>query len=59
MIYILKHSNVLFFFSYQGLYQYLRPSSSSPPPRSSPVSMNYTKFGTAASPVVIPDDSAR
>ncbi|XP_008329004.2 aldehyde dehydrogenase family 16 member A1 [Cynoglossus semilaevis] len=33
----------------EGLYQYLRPSSSSPPLRSSPVSIDYTKFGTAAS----------
>uniref|UniRef100_A0A8D3B6Q7 Aldehyde dehydrogenase 16 family, member A1 n=1 Tax=Scophthalmus maximus TaxID=52904 RepID=A0A8D3B6Q7_SCOMX len=43
----------------EGLYQFLRPSrSSSPPlPRSSPVSMDYTKFGTAASPAIIPDDS--
>uniref|UniRef100_A0A4W6F5B3 Aldehyde dehydrogenase 16 family, member A1 n=1 Tax=Lates calcarifer TaxID=8187 RepID=A0A4W6F5B3_LATCA len=43
----------------EGLYQFLRPScSSSPPlPRSSPVSLDYTKFGTAASPAIIPDDS--
>ncbi|XP_029292994.1 LOW QUALITY PROTEIN: aldehyde dehydrogenase family 16 member A1 [Cottoperca gobio] len=42
----------------EGLYQFLRPSSSSPPlPRSSPVSLNYSKFGTAASPAIIPDDS--
>lgn len=43
----------------EGLYQFLRPSSSSSPPlpRSSPVSMDYTKFGTAASPAIIPDDS--
>ncbi|XP_067427205.1 aldehyde dehydrogenase family 16 member A1 [Thunnus thynnus] len=43
----------------EGLYQFLRPSSSSSPPlpRSSPVSMDYAKFGTAASPVIIPDDS--
>lgn len=51
---------VLTFFALrQGLYQFLRsPSSSSPLlPRSSPVSMDYSKFGTAASPAVIPDDS--
>uniref|UniRef100_A0A665VG82 Aldehyde dehydrogenase domain-containing protein n=1 Tax=Echeneis naucrates TaxID=173247 RepID=A0A665VG82_ECHNA len=46
-----------------GLYQFLRSScTSSPPlPRSSPVSMDYTKFGIAASPVLIPDntDAAR
>ncbi|XP_076609675.1 aldehyde dehydrogenase family 16 member A1 [Chaetodon auriga] len=43
----------------EGLYQFLRPPSSSspPPPRSSPVSMDYSKFGTAASPAIIPDDS--
>ncbi|XP_022603754.1 aldehyde dehydrogenase family 16 member A1 [Seriola dumerili] len=43
----------------EGLYQFLHSScSSSPPlPRSSPVSMDYTKFGTAASPAIIPDDS--
>ncbi|KAL7370179.1 hypothetical protein ABVT39_021339 [Epinephelus coioides] len=41
----------------EGLYQFLRPSSSSPPlPRSSPVSMDYSKFGTAASPAIIPED---
>ncbi|KAM7372630.1 hypothetical protein PAMP_009785 [Pampus punctatissimus] len=43
----------------EGLYQFLRPSSSSSPPlpRSSPVSMDYTKFGTAASPAIIPGGS--
>lgn len=42
----------------EGLYQFLRPSSSSPPlPRSSPVSMDYTQFGTEASPPIIPDES--
>ncbi|XP_026202734.1 aldehyde dehydrogenase family 16 member A1 [Anabas testudineus] len=43
----------------EGMYQFLRPSSSlSPPlPRSSPLPMDYTKFGTGASPVIIPDDS--
>lgn len=50
---------LIFFALRQGLYQFLRsPSSSSPPlPRSSPVSMDYSKFGTAASSAVIPDDS--
>uniref|UniRef100_UPI0037E98642 aldehyde dehydrogenase family 16 member A1 n=1 Tax=Semicossyphus pulcher TaxID=241346 RepID=UPI0037E98642 len=42
----------------EGLYQFLCPSSSSPPsPHSSPVSMDYSKFGTAASPAVVPDVS--
>ncbi|XP_056264149.1 aldehyde dehydrogenase family 16 member A1 [Pseudoliparis swirei] len=43
----------------EGLYQFLLPSSSSSPlPRSSPVSMDYAKFGTAASPAaIIPDDT--
>lgn len=42
----------------EGLYQFLRPSSSSPPlPRCSPVSVDYAKFGTAAAPAVIPDGS--
>ncbi|TMS15536.1 Aldehyde dehydrogenase family 16 member A1 [Larimichthys crocea] len=42
----------------EGLYQFLLPPSSSPPlPRSSPVSMDYSKFGTAITPVVIPDDA--
>ncbi|XP_069566326.1 aldehyde dehydrogenase family 16 member A1 [Brachyistius frenatus] len=42
----------------EGLYQFLRLSSSSPPlPRSSPVSMDYSKFGTGASPAIIPDGS--
>ncbi|XP_053300057.1 aldehyde dehydrogenase family 16 member A1 [Pleuronectes platessa] len=42
----------------EGLYQFLRPPcSSSPLPRSTPLSMDYTKFGTAASPKIIPDDS--
>ncbi|TNN28204.1 Aldehyde dehydrogenase family 16 member A1 [Liparis tanakae] len=43
----------------EGLYQFLLPSSSSSPlPRSSPVSMDYSKFGTTASPVaIIPDDT--
>ncbi|XP_070704661.1 aldehyde dehydrogenase family 16 member A1 [Pempheris klunzingeri] len=40
----------------EGLYQFLRPSSS-PLPRTSPVSMDYSKFGTAASPAIIPDNS--
>ncbi|KAK2832866.1 hypothetical protein Q5P01_016755 [Channa striata] len=42
----------------EGLYQFLRPSSSSSSlSRSSPLVMDYTKFGTGASPVIIPDDS--
>uniref|UniRef100_A0A3Q3LP88 Aldehyde dehydrogenase 16 family, member A1 n=1 Tax=Labrus bergylta TaxID=56723 RepID=A0A3Q3LP88_9LABR len=43
----------------EGLYQFLRPSSSpsTPLPRSFPVSLDYSKFGTTASPTVIPDDS--
>ncbi|XP_073349844.1 aldehyde dehydrogenase family 16 member A1 [Pagrus major] len=41
----------------EGLYQFLRLPSSSPLPRSSPVSMNYSNFGTAACPAIIPDDS--
>ncbi|XP_068593136.1 aldehyde dehydrogenase family 16 member A1 [Cebidichthys violaceus] len=43
----------------EGLYQFLRPSSSSYPPlpRSSPVFLDYSKFGTATSPAIIPDDS--
>ncbi|XP_017294564.1 aldehyde dehydrogenase family 16 member A1 [Kryptolebias marmoratus] len=42
----------------EGLYQFLRPSfSSSPCLRSSPVSMDYSKFGTEASQAVIPDSS--
>ncbi|XP_068194032.1 aldehyde dehydrogenase family 16 member A1 [Antennarius striatus] len=43
----------------EGLYQFLCSSSSSSPPlpRSSPVSMDYSKFGAAASPAVIPVDS--
>ncbi|KAM8844626.1 aldehyde dehydrogenase family 16 member A1 [Spinachia spinachia] len=42
----------------QGLYQFLRPSSCSPPSlrRLSPV-MDYLKFGTTASPPIIPEDS--
>ncbi|XP_037545333.1 aldehyde dehydrogenase family 16 member A1 [Nematolebias whitei] len=42
----------------EGLYQFLRPSfSSSPCSHSSPVSMDYSKFGTEASQAVIPDSS--
>lgn len=42
----------------QGLYQFLRPPSSPSPPllRSAPVSLDYSKFGGATSPAVIPDD---
>ncbi|XP_058509018.1 aldehyde dehydrogenase family 16 member A1 [Solea solea] len=44
----------------EGLYQFLRPSCCSCPlPSSSPVSLDYTKFGTAASPaIIVPDESA-
>ncbi|XP_029013934.1 aldehyde dehydrogenase family 16 member A1 isoform X1 [Betta splendens] len=42
----------------EGLYQFLKlPSSSSPLPRSSPLSMDYTKFGTGTFPVIIPEYS--
>lgn len=42
----------------EGLYQFLRPASSSSPVfHSSPVSMDYSRFGTEASPVIVPDDS--
>ncbi|XP_062304719.1 aldehyde dehydrogenase family 16 member A1 [Osmerus eperlanus] len=42
----------------EGLFQFLRPSSSSCPlPRSSPASVDYSKFGTEASAAVIPDAS--
>lgn len=42
----------------EGLYQFLRPPSSpSPPPRRSfAASLDYSKFGTAASPAIIPND---
>ncbi|XP_043955170.1 aldehyde dehydrogenase family 16 member A1 [Gambusia affinis] len=39
----------------EGLYQFLRPSFSSPLPCPSPVSLEYSKFGTEAAQVVIPD----
>ncbi|XP_053708710.1 aldehyde dehydrogenase family 16 member A1 [Synchiropus splendidus] len=38
----------------EGLFQYLRPSSSSPH-RSSPSALDYTKFGTEPSAVGVPD----
>ncbi|KAM3864281.1 aldehyde dehydrogenase family 16 member A1 [Diretmus argenteus] len=42
----------------EGLYQFLRPSSSPAPlPRFSPVSLDYAKFGNAASAAVVPDGS--
>uniref|UniRef100_A0AAV2KF71 Aldehyde dehydrogenase domain-containing protein n=1 Tax=Knipowitschia caucasica TaxID=637954 RepID=A0AAV2KF71_KNICA len=42
----------------EGLYHFLRLSSSKMPnPRSSPVSLDYAKFGVAASTIIIPDDS--
>ncbi|KAB5553526.1 hypothetical protein PHYPO_G00039670 [Pangasianodon hypophthalmus] len=39
----------------EGLYQFL--SASVPPPRSEPISLDYTKFGTAASRFLVPDGS--
>lgn len=43
----------------EGLYQFLRPSSSSSPlPRSTPISMDYTTFGGGAPVPIIPDESA-
>ncbi|XP_051904503.1 aldehyde dehydrogenase family 16 member A1 isoform X1 [Hippocampus zosterae] len=42
----------------EGLYQFLRPSSSSVLPRASPVALDYAKFGTDAPPVIIPDETA-
>ncbi|XP_008293727.1 aldehyde dehydrogenase family 16 member A1 isoform X2 [Stegastes partitus] len=41
----------------EGLYQFLCSSSSTGPPRSSPAPMNYSVFGTAAPPAIIPDQS--
>ncbi|KAM6957463.1 aldehyde dehydrogenase family 16 member A1 [Aplochiton taeniatus] len=41
----------------EGLYQFLRPSSSSPLPRPSPVSVDYATFGMSTAPAVIPDGS--
>ncbi|KAM4717540.1 aldehyde dehydrogenase family 16 member A1 [Anableps anableps] len=38
----------------EGLYQFLRPSISSPLPRSSPVSLEYSKFGTEPTKAAIP-----
>ncbi|XP_034150993.1 aldehyde dehydrogenase family 16 member A1 isoform X2 [Esox lucius] len=39
----------------EGLFQFLRPSSSSPSlPRSSPTSLDYSRFGTATSAAIIP-----
>ncbi|KAM9783853.1 aldehyde dehydrogenase family 16 member A1 [Syngnathus typhle] len=43
----------------EGLYQFLRPSSSSyVPPRPSSVPLDYATFGTDAPPVIIPDETA-
>ncbi|MCJ8738921.1 hypothetical protein PDJAM_G00041140 [Pangasius djambal] len=39
----------------EGLYQFL--SASVPPPHSEPISLDYTKFGTAASRFLVPDGS--
>ncbi|KAL0993593.1 hypothetical protein UPYG_G00110230 [Umbra pygmaea] len=38
----------------EGLFQFLQPSSSPSLPRSSPSSLDYAKFGTAASSAIIP-----
>lgn len=42
---------------HEGLYHFLRLSTSNPPPRSSPVSLDYSKFGVVAPTTIIPDDS--
>ncbi|KAM9780281.1 aldehyde dehydrogenase family 16 member A1 [Neosynchiropus ocellatus] len=42
----------------EGLFQYLRPSSSSPLHRSSPSAVDYAKFGTEPSAAVVPDVTA-
>ncbi|XP_043087744.1 aldehyde dehydrogenase family 16 member A1 [Puntigrus tetrazona] len=39
----------------EGLYQFLRPSRSPSLPRSSPSSINYADFGSAASKLMIPE----
>ncbi|KAA0705692.1 Aldehyde dehydrogenase family 16 member A1 [Triplophysa tibetana] len=39
----------------EGLYQFLRPSLSPTLPRSTPVSINYDEFGSAASKFLIPE----
>lgn len=39
----------------KGLYQFL--SASATPPRSEPVSLDYTKFGTAVSRFLVPEGS--
>lgn len=41
----------------EGLYNFLKLSSSNVLPRSSPVSLDYAKFGVAAPTTIIPDDS--
>uniref|UniRef100_A0A8C6WK34 Aldehyde dehydrogenase 16 family, member A1 n=1 Tax=Neogobius melanostomus TaxID=47308 RepID=A0A8C6WK34_9GOBI len=42
---------------HEGLYHYLRLSSTNPLPRSSPVSLDYASFGIAAPTTIFPDDS--
>lgn len=42
---------------HEGLYHFLRLSSSNPLPRYSPVSLDFAKFGVAAPVTIIPDDS--
>uniref|UniRef100_A0A1A8JCD4 Aldehyde dehydrogenase 16 family, member A1 n=3 Tax=Nothobranchius kuhntae TaxID=321403 RepID=A0A1A8JCD4_NOTKU len=41
----------------EGLYQFLRPSGSTPLPRSAPGLMDYTRFGTEPSQAFIPESS--
>ncbi|XP_057717220.1 aldehyde dehydrogenase family 16 member A1 [Corythoichthys intestinalis] len=42
----------------EGLYQFMRPSSSPVVPRTSPVALHYANFGTDAPQVIIPDETA-
>ncbi|KAG9330365.1 hypothetical protein JZ751_025580 [Albula glossodonta] len=44
-------------FFWQGLFQFLRPRLSSPLPRSSPVSVDYARFGSTASRPVVPGET--
>ncbi|XP_061701015.1 aldehyde dehydrogenase family 16 member A1 isoform X2 [Syngnathoides biaculeatus] len=41
----------------EGLYQFLQPSSSCGLPRATPVALDYAKFGTDATPFIIPDET--
>ncbi|XP_061604523.1 aldehyde dehydrogenase family 16 member A1 isoform X1 [Phyllopteryx taeniolatus] len=41
----------------EGLYQFLRPSSTCVLPRATPVALDYAKFGTDATPFIIPDET--